>query len=85
MQKGGVDNNMWLYPTIIVCVVICLVGYWLTVRVGHQIEDSGSERDPSVPEEIENHPFMLNPILLVYAIFFIFTGTIIFYYWAKGY
>lgn len=76
---------MWLYPTIIVCIVIGLVGYWLTVRVGHDIEESGSERDHAIPEEINEHPFMLNPILIVYGIFFAFTGIIIFYYWAKGY
>jgi hypothetical protein len=76
---------MWLYPTIIVCIIIVLVGYWLTVRVGHNIEDRGSERDPDVPELIEEHPFMLNPILLVYGIFFLFTGIMIFYYYAKYY
>ncbi|MEK4629725.1 MAG: short-chain dehydrogenase [Solibacillus sp.] len=76
---------MWLYPTIIVCIIICLMGYWLTVRVGHRIEDTGQERDSEIPEEINEHPFMLNPILLVYAVFLGFTGIIIFYYYAKGY
>lgn len=76
---------MWLYPTIIVCVILCLVGYWLTVRVGHRVEDSGSERDPEIPEEIKEHPFLFNPIILSYVIFGGFTGIIIFYYWARGY
>jgi H+/Cl- antiporter ClcA len=84
-KKGAVAIGMWLYPTIIVCVILCLVSYWLTVRVGHGIEESNSERDPAIPEEIQEHPFMLNPILIVYGIFFAFTGIIIFYYWAKGY
>ena len=61
------------------------MGYWLTVRVGHRIEDIGQERDSEIPEEINEHPFMLNPILLVYAVFLGFTGIIIFYYYAKGY
>ncbi|MEG0383623.1 short-chain dehydrogenase [Solibacillus cecembensis] len=75
---------MWLYPTIFVCVILCIVGYWLTVRVGHGIEKDGQERDSDIPEPIMEHPFLLNPIILSYIIFGLFTGSIIFYYWAKG-
>lgn len=57
----------------------------MTVRVGHNIEGSGQERDSEVPEEIQEHPFLLNPIILSYAVFGTFTGIIIFYYWARGY
>lgn len=76
---------MWLYPTIFVVIILCLVGYILTVRVGHGIEQSGRERDSEVPKEIQEHPFLLNPIILSYVVFGIFTGIIIFYYWARGY
>lgn len=76
---------MWTIPTIIVSLIILVIGYWLTVRIGHNIEDSGQERDPSIPEEINEHPFLLNPIVLSYVVFGAFTGVIIFYYWAKGY
>lgn len=76
---------MWLYPTIFVVIILCLIGYYLTVRVGHGIEQSGQERDSEVPEEIQEHPFLLNPIILSYVVFGIFTGMIIFYYWARGY
>lgn len=77
--------GMWLYPTIFVCIIICLMGYYLTVRVGHNIEQSGEERDSEVPDKIVEHPFLLNPIVLSYVIFLGFTGLIIFYYWARGY
>jgi len=77
--------GMWLYPTIIVCTILCLMGYYLTVRVGHKIEDSGEERDSEVSEKIVEHPFFLNPIILSYVVFLAFTGVIIFYYWARGY
>lgn len=76
---------MWLYPTIFVVIILCLIGYYLIVRVGHGIEQSGQERDSEVPEEIQEHPFLLNPIILSYVVFGIFTGMIIFYYWARGY
>lgn len=76
---------MWLIPTIIASILILLVGYWVTIRVGESYEESGQERDSAIPKVIEEHPFMLNPILLVYAIFFAFTGIIIFYFWATGY
>ncbi|WP_274309308.1 short-chain dehydrogenase [Solibacillus daqui] len=77
--------GMWLYPTIFVCIVLCLIGYYLTVKVGHKIEHSGEERDSEVPDKIIEHPFLLNPIVLSYAVFLAFTGIIIFYYWARGY
>lgn len=84
-MKGALAMGMWLYPTIFVCIIICLMGYYLTVRVGHNIEQSGEERDSEVPDKIVEHPFLLNPIVLSYVIFLGFTGLIIFYYWARGY
>lgn len=75
---------MWLYPTIFVCVLLCIVGLWLTIRGGQHIEESGQERDADIPEPIIGQPLLLNPIILSYIIFGLFTGTIIFYYWAKA-
>lgn len=77
--------GIWLYPTIFVCVIFCFIGYYLTVRVGHSVEQSGEERDSEVSEKIIEHPFLLNPIILSYVVFLAFTGIIIFYYWARGY
>ena len=58
--------GMWLYPTIIVCTILCLMGYYLTVRVGHKIEDSGEERDSDI----------LRGILSVYRrYYFLLLGT----------
>ncbi|MFL0581306.1 short-chain dehydrogenase [Solibacillus silvestris] len=83
--KEAIAIGIWLYPTIFVVILLCFIGYYLTVRVGHNIEGSGQERDSEVPEEIQEHPFLLNPIILSYAVFGTFTGIIIFYYWARGY
>ena len=54
------------------------MGYYLTVRVGHKIEDSGEERDSDISEKVVEHPFFLNPIVLSYVVFLAFTGVIIF-------
>lgn len=77
--------GMWLMPAIFTVIVIMIVSYWLTVRVGHNVEESGRELDTPVPKVIVEHPFLLNPIMLLYVIFGLFTGVIIFYYWARGY
>lgn len=74
---------MWTIPTIFVTSIICFIGYWLTVRVGHNVEEKADEQDTAVPKAIREHPFLLNPIILMYVVFGLFTGVIIFYYWAK--
>lgn len=74
--------GMWTGLAIFTIIVMCVLGYWLTVRVGHKQKDS--ERDPSVPKVIEEYPFLLNPIVLLYGVFFLVTGIIIFYYWAQA-
>lgn len=73
--------GMWLWLAIFSCVVICAIGYWLTVRVEHRQEEG--ERD-SVPKIVEEYPFLLNPIILLYLVFFFVTGIIIFYYWSQA-
>lgn len=74
--------GMWTGLAIFSCVVICAIGYWLAVRVGHEQQES--ERDESVPKAIEEYPFLLNPIILLYGVFFLVTGIIIFYYWSQA-
>lgn len=74
--------GMWLWLAIFSVVVICAIGYWLTVNVGHK--QGEHERDEQIPEMIEEYPFMLNPIILLYVVFFFVTGIIIFYYWSQA-
>ena len=73
---------MWLWLTIFSVVVICAIGYWLTVRIEHQ--QGESERDTENSKFVEEYPFLLNPIILLYIVFFFVTGIIIFYYWSQA-
>lgn len=74
--------GIWLYPAIFVVLILSFVGYILTVRVGHTVEEKSGELDSPIPEAIRDHPFILNPIILSYVIAGIFSGIMIFYYWA---
>lgn len=73
---------MWLWLAIFSCVVMCAIGYWLTVKVEH--EQGQTERDEPISKIIEDYPILLNPIILLYGVFFLVTGIIIFYYWAQA-
>ncbi|MEK4228555.1 short-chain dehydrogenase [Solibacillus sp. FSL H8-0538] len=76
--------GIWLYPAIFVVLIICIVAYYLTVSVAHNVEDSGREMDTPIPESLKNHPFILNPIILMYIIAGLFSGIMIFYYWSTS-
>lgn len=74
--------GMWLWLAIFSCVVICAIGYWLTVKVEYQ--QGEQERDHLDSKMLEDYPVLLNPIILLYGVFFLVTGIIIFYYWAQA-
>lgn len=73
----------WLWPSVFVCVLLCAVSYWITILVGKKVEASNVDEDTPIHEVIADHPFLLNPIIIMYAIFFAFTGIMIFVYWAS--
>jgi len=41
-----------------------------------------SATDVPISKIVRDHPVAMNPIIIMYIIFGLFTGIIIFYYWA---
>lgn len=74
---------MWTIPAIIAGVVILFISYYLTVGVMKKTQQRASAADIPISKAIRDHPFVLNPIIIMYIIFLLFTGIIIFYYWSK--
>lgn len=75
--------GIWTVPTIIVGVLIVIVSYYLTAGVMKKARQRASATDTPISKVIKEHPLAANPIIIMYAIFLLFTGIIIFYYWAK--
>jgi len=73
---------MWTVPTIIAGVVIVLVSYLLTQSVMKKTRHRVSATDTPISKMVRDHPVAMNPIIIMYIIFGLFTGIIIFYYWA---
>ncbi|MEK4285598.1 MULTISPECIES: short-chain dehydrogenase [Ureibacillus] len=79
MMMGG-----WTIPTIIVGLIIVGVSYVMTVSVMKKTEERASAMDTPISKTVREHPILMNPIIIMYIIFGIFTGIMIFYYWAKS-
>lgn len=75
--------GMWTIPTIIVGLLIVIVSYVMTVSVMKKTEQRASAMDTPISKTVRNHPILMNPIIIMYLIFGLFTGIMIFYYWAK--
>lgn len=74
--------GMWTIPTIIVCIIIGIISYYLTLNVMKKTEQRARVTDTPIPKSVKEHPIVFNPIIIMYIIFLLFTGFIIFYYWS---
>lgn len=71
-------NILWWGASIIV-IVLCGIAAYSTVAVAKHIDRRDSERDTIEPA-IARHPFLLNPIIMMYFVVGIFMAIVIFYY-----
>ncbi|WP_155592104.1 short-chain dehydrogenase [Lysinibacillus cavernae] len=76
--------GMWLIPAIIAIVIISAISFVSTLKIAKMTSERKSENDTPISETVEEYATMLNPIVWVYAIFLIFLGIMIFYYWSKA-
>ncbi|MED3765066.1 short-chain dehydrogenase [Ureibacillus terrenus] len=78
-------NNVWTVLTTIVCIIIVAVSYFMTVSVMKKTEERSSVTETDVPisKIIRDHPILMNPIIIMYIIFTLFLGIMIFFLWAK--
>lgn len=75
--------GMWTIPTMIVGTLIVVVSYFMTVSVMKKTGQRDSVTDTPISKTVRDHPILMNPIIIMYFIFVIFLGFIIFYYWAQ--
>ncbi|KGR88573.1 MULTISPECIES: hypothetical protein [Lysinibacillus] len=75
--------GMWLIPAIIAIVIISAISFVYTLKIAKMTSERKSENDTPISETVEEYATMLNPIVWVYAIFLLFLGIMIFYYWSK--
>ena len=75
--------GMWLVPLLITITIICVIAFVSTMRIAKMTTERDSEKDTPISEKVEENPTVLNPIFWAYALFFAFTGIMIFYYWSQ--
>ena len=75
--------GMWLIPAIIAIVIISAISFVYTLKIAKMTSERKSENDTPISETVEEYATMLNPIVWVHAIFLLFLGIMIFYYWSK--
>lgn len=77
--------GMWTIPAVIAIILIIAWGYYSTVGVMKKTSQRASvtEMDTPIPKAVKEHPAALNPIIMMYIIFGLFTGIMILYYWSK--
>ncbi|GLC87661.1 short-chain dehydrogenase [Lysinibacillus piscis] len=75
--------GMWFIPAIITMLLILVISFISTLRIAKMTSKRESEKDTPIADAIEESPTMLNPIIWAYALFLLFLGIVIFYYWSK--
>lgn len=75
--------DIWLWPTIVVSLLIIAIGLASFRKMDRTVAETENGED-QISDEVRDHPFTLNPILIVIAVATVFIGFIIFYY-AMGY
>ncbi|KOS69661.1 short-chain dehydrogenase [Lysinibacillus contaminans] len=76
--------GMWLIPLLITVTVISVISFVSTLRIAKMTSERQSEMDTPISETVEEYSTVLNPVVWVYALFFAFTGVMIFYYWSQA-
>ncbi|EON73571.1 hypothetical protein [Lysinibacillus sphaericus] len=76
--------GMWLIPALIAITIIAVISFVSTLRIAKMTSERNSEKDTPISETVEEYATMLNPIVWVYAIFLLFLGIVIFYYWSQA-
>ncbi|MEY2370413.1 MULTISPECIES: short-chain dehydrogenase [Lysinibacillus] len=76
--------GMWLIPALIAMIIICVISFVYTLKIAKMTSERKSEKDTPISETVEEYATILNPIVWVYAIFLLFLGIMIFYYWSKA-
>nr|WP_232337137.1 short-chain dehydrogenase [Lysinibacillus timonensis] len=74
---------MWTIPAILTIIVIIGVAYYMTIGIMKKTAHRATASDTDIAKAVREHPVLMNPIIIMYIIFGLFTGIMIFYYWSQ--
>lgn len=72
--------TVFMWSAIFVIVILCAIAAYTTMAVAKQVEQEG-ELDAPIEQKIVDHPFLWNPIILMYIVVGIFMTIVIFGYY----
>lgn len=76
--------GVFTFPAIFVVVIICALATHATMTAIKETENRDHPNEDEISPNIARHPFLLNPIILIYIIVGLFMTIVIFYYWSKS-
>ncbi|MGE7836190.1 hypothetical protein [Viridibacillus arvi] len=71
--------DSWTWPLMAVILLICGIGYAYTRRIAKMEQQAVHNNDQPISQAVKDNPTMLNPIIWVYGLAFVFVFILIFY------
>ena len=76
--------GLWTWPLLGVIIIIGAIGFYTTRRIMVFERKREQTNDSPIPVAIKDHPFTLNPIILVYIAALVFVTILIGYFYATS-
>ncbi|MGP9040999.1 hypothetical protein [Cytobacillus kochii] len=70
----------WLIALIVVCLVLIVWSLFSTSSILKEKASMNKELDADIPDEVKKRPYLFNPILVVYVVFFVALAAITIFY-----
>ncbi|MCA1027599.1 MULTISPECIES: hypothetical protein [Cytobacillus] len=70
----------WLIALIVVCLVLIVWSLFSTSSILKEKASTNKELDADIPDEVKKRPYLFNPILVVYVVFFVALAAITIFY-----
>ncbi|ASV66123.1 hypothetical protein MKX67_09215 [Cytobacillus sp. FSL W7-1323] len=70
----------WLIALIVICLVLIVWSLISTSSILKEKASTNKELDADIPDEVKKRPYLFNPILVVYVVFFVALAAITIFY-----
>lgn len=70
----------WLIALIVICIAIIGWSLFSTTSLLREKASTNKELDGDIPDEVKRRPYLFNPILVVYLVFFVALAAITIYF-----
>lgn len=78
------DIGSFTWPLIVVVFIVCVLATLATMQVIREVDRRENPNVDEIPERVAKHPFVFNPIILIYIVVALFMVITIFYFWASN-